>query len=230
MGHDADRLRRARLCGVSPEIKASTSSGLTATHSEFEKSPSGGFSLAASVGCALQFQRCSMSLQHFSDLARRQGNGRYRLSTRHCKAFDEPSLSYCAMSRFSADRRKRTVVYSGILKVGISSSLIQFRQRSIPITGRSAIAFKETWGRLMARRMEWVSRTVSRTPSGLRVALAGLSPETSVHIDPELELPIASVAGLRALTVLPCALEVTMPAGLMRDDDVVLVKAYIDAH
>ena len=73
-----------------------------------------------------------------------------------------------------------------------------------------------------------ISRTISRTPSGLRVALAGLEPETPVEADPALGLDVMSVAQLRALTALPCALEVTMPAGLVRVGDLVQVRAYVE--
>ena len=56
-----------------------------------------------------------------------------------------------------------------------------------------------------------LSRTTPRTVDGLRVAVAGLAPETPVEFGPDVEIQAVTVGELRALAKLPHRVEVLIP-------------------
>ena len=70
-----------------------------------------------------------------------------------------------------------------------------------------------------------ISRVTARTVEGLRVAIAGLPDDMRVlPIDEPLEIEATTVGGLRALAVLPYALDVFVPYRLFESSVVVIAR------
>lgn len=72
------------------------------------------------------------------------------------------------------------------------------------------------------------SRTTPRTIYGLRVAVAGLSPETLVQRGPDIDFSIHNVGDLRKLSDLPYRLEVLGPFRIQEDSVVAINRCYED--
>lgn len=70
------------------------------------------------------------------------------------------------------------------------------------------------------------SRTTPRTIYGLRVAVAGLSPEMQVLCGPDVDLRVFSVQNLRDLTDLPYRLEVLIPFRIQADSTITINRCY----